>query len=327
MTQITKLPVESVEQPVGRWTRLDITVLSGGPSAEREVSLSSGCAVAQALSRLGHAVSLHDIGPDDLDALDVPADFVFVALHGEFGEDGAVQALLDKRSIPYCGTGAEASALAMNKAATKARMAEANIPTPRYEVIRSGSVDGVVGRWPLPVVVKPIASGSSVDTYICRDADTFVSSLGQVASQYGAALVEQCITGPELTVGVLGDKALPVCEIRTSREFYDYQAKYVDDDTEYLFELDLPAKLLERVQQLSLKACRVIGCLDIARVDWMVDGRTLDPYVLEINTIPGFTSHSLVPKAASRVGISFDQLCQQIVDLGMDRASPPPSAD
>jgi D-alanine-D-alanine ligase len=212
----------------------------------------------------------------------------------------------------------------MNKAATKARLAEAAIPTPRYEVVRAATVSDVAARWKTPVVVKPICSGSSVDTYICRDRDSFAANLEQVVSTYGAALVEQCIIGPELTVGVLGDQALPVCEIRTAREFYDYQAKYVDDDTQYLFDLGLPPRVLEMVQELSVKACRVTGCVDLARVDWMVDGATLDPYALEINTIPGFTSHSLVPKSAARVGISFDQLCQRIVDLGMDRRHKPP---
>ena len=132
-------------------------------------------------------------------------------------------------------------------------------------------------------------------------------------------MIEQYIRGPELTVGILGDEGLPVCQIRTRREFYDYQAKYVDDDTEYLFDIALPADLLGRIRDLSVKAHLALGCRDFSRVDWMVDARTLEPYVLEINTIPGFTSHSLLPKAAARVGISFDELCQRIAELGLAR--------
>jgi D-alanine-D-alanine ligase len=159
-----------------------------------------------------------------------------------------------------------------------------------------------------------------VDTYITRDTAAFHAALEQVADKYGTALVEQYVCGPELTVGVVGDRALPVCQIRTKREVYDYQAKYIDDDTEYLFDIDLPDKLLNRIQEMSIGAHRALGCRDFSRVDWMVDGRTLEPYVLEINTIPGFTSHSLLPKAAARAGISFSQLCQEIVELGLRRA-------
>jgi D-alanine-D-alanine ligase len=297
-----------------------LTVLSGGPSAEREVSLQSGAAIAAALVRLGHVVKVKDISPEDLSALDVPADFVFIALHGTFGEDGQVQELLTRGGLAFCGSDAAASALAMNKAATKARLVEAGLPTPRYHVYHHRGNQHNLSCWRLPVVIKPVASGSSVDTYIARDAYSFQRCLDRVAGKYGVALIEQYVRGPELTVGILGDEALPVCQIRTRREFYDYQAKYIDDDTEYLFDIDLPEELLRRVQRLSVKAHSAIGCADFSRVDWLVDERTLEPYVLEINTIPGFTSHSLLPKSAARVGISFDQLCDRIVQLGLDRA-------
>ena len=322
MTQIAGAPSRAAAIDSGVRTKLDITVLAGGPSAERDVSLQSGAAIAEALRRRGHLVTICDINADDHSALDIPADIVFIALHGEFGEDGQVQELLARRGLPFVGSDAGSSALAMNKAAAKARWAEAGIPTPRYHVHRHGYAQARLGSnglssWRLPVVIKPVSSGSSVDTFIARDPFAFQSALDRVAGKYGSALIEQFVRGPELTVGILEDQALPVLQIRPRREFYDYQAKYINDDTEYIFDIDLPDRLLRKIQQMSVKAHQALGCSHFSRVDWMVDEATLDPYVLEINTIPGFTSHSLLPKAAARVGISFDELCQRIVDLGL----------
>ena len=296
---------------------LDITVLAGGPGVEREVSLESGAAVHAALERLGHRVRLLDIGPDDLSALDHPADFVFIALHGEFGEDGSLQAELDARGVAYCGSGAAASRLAMDKVLAKRAFEQAGITTPAFEVATPDNLDRVVANTTGPVVVKPVSSGSSVDTMIVEDGGGLADAVRLVVRRHGAALVEALIRGPELTVGILGDSALPVCEIRTKRDFYDYDAKYVDDDTQYLFDVDLPESLLSRVQRLSERAHRSLGCRALSRVDWIVDERTQTPYALELNTIPGFTSHSLVPKAAARVGIDFDDLCRRIVELSM----------
>lgn len=295
---------------------LDITVLAGGPGVEREVSLHSGQAVFHALQRLGHHATIRDVTPDDLSALDRPTDFVFIALHGEFGEDGTVQAEMDARGLRYSGSGAAASRLAMDKVASKRRFEEANVPTPSYlAVSRDEPFDASLIE--VPAVVKPIASGSSVDTTIARTVDEAHRAVVDLLEKYGAALVERYIAGPELTVGILGDRALPVCEIRTTREFYDYQAKYLDDDTQYLFDVPLSPALLERIQSLSLKAHRALGCRAFSRVDWMVEGATQEPYILEINTIPGFTSHSLLPKAAARVGLTFDDLCRRMVELSL----------
>jgi len=303
----------------GKVRPLDITVLAGGVGTEREVSLESGKAVHAALERLGHRVSLRDVGPGNLAALDLPADFVFIALHGEFGEDGTVQALLDDRDLPYCGTGAEASRTAMDKVASKRLFEAAGVPTPSYEVVTPDSLVGLTVRMAAPAVVKPVASGSSVDTTIAHSSEALAEAACAVVDKYGVALVERYIHGPELTCGVLANTALPVCEIRPSGEFYDYHAKYIADDTQYLFELDLPTTLLERVQRLSLQAHQALGCRVFSRVDWMIDERTLEPYALEVNTIPGFTSHSLLPKAASRIGLSFDDLCQRIVELSLNQ--------
>ncbi len=296
---------------------LDITVLSGGPGAEREVSLESGRAVDAALRRLGHRVEIRDIGPDDLSALDRPADLCFVALHGEFGEDGTLQSLLDDRGIRYSGSGAAASRLAMDKVESKRRFEAARIPTPAFSVVGRTELADLAGRVGLPAVVKPVSSGSSVDTTIVRTASQLISAAQQVVDRYGRALVERYIGGRELTVGILGEEALPVCEIRTTRPFYDYQAKYLDDSTQYLFDVDLPASVLDRVQRLSLLAHRTLGCRVFSRVDCIVEDVTQEPYFLEVNTIPGFTSHSLVPKAAAKRGVSFDQLCQTIIELSL----------
>lgn len=314
MTDVIPISEETIQLNV---TALDVTVLAGGPGAEREVSLQSGAAVADALKRLGHRVELADIGPDDLSALLRPADVVFIALHGEFGEDGALQEELQRRGIAYTGSDSTASRLAMDKVAAKRVFEMRGISTPPYEVVDAQSLEDIASRWSPPVVVKPVDSGSSVDTHIVRSADALHEKVAALVGKLGRALVEKFINGPELTVGVLGDRALPVCEIRTKREFYDYAAKYVDDDTQYLFDLDLPGALLTRAQEISLDAHRALRCRAFSRVDLMVDAATNEPYVLEINTIPGFTSHSLVPKAAARVGIGFDQLCQRIIELSL----------
>jgi len=300
--------------------KLSIMVLMGGSSVEREVSLRSGLAVAEALESLGHEVLRRDVRPDDLSALGrAEVDVVFVALHGTFGEDGQLQGVLEGRGIRYCGSAPAASHLAMDKVEAKRRFVEVGVPTPAYDVADDGRVAEVVENWSVPVVVKPVDQGSSVDCYVVREARELQPRVSELVGRYGRCLVEQYIDGPELTVGVVGDEALPVCEIRSGREFYDYEAKYEDDSTEYIFDIDLPPELLERVQRQSLAVHRAVGCRDMSRVDWMVDGATLDAYCLELNTIPGFTDHSLLPKAAGRAGMSFERLCQRIVELAMQR--------
>lgn len=298
-------------------TTLEITVLMGGPSAEREVSLNSGRAVAAALRRLGHHVTCCDISPADLSALDRPADLVFIALHGTFGEDGELQAILSERSIPYVGSDQRSSHLTMDKAQSKERFVECDIPTPAYRVVTQQQINQAVNWCKLPTVIKPVDQGSSVDTIIAKDPFGFQAALEHIVLKYGRCLIEEYIRGPELTVGILGETALPVCEIRTPREFYDYKAKYEDDATQYLFDLDLPQTLIAAVQAMSTRAHRALGCRDFSRVDLMVDARSMKPYVLEVNTIPGFTDHSLLPKAAGRANLSFDQLCERIVTLAM----------
>ena len=319
MTQLAEqnIPTHATTRTVER--RLKITVLSGGPSSEREVSLKSGRAIAAALQSLGHHVCLADISPKDLSALDRPMDMVFIALHGAFGEDGQLQQILEDRGIRYCGSGPQASAVAMDKSAAKARFMRDGIPTPLFEVVTGDNLNEVVVQWSPPAVVKPLDQGSSVDCVIVREGQDLATPLRREIEAYGRCMVERFVRGAELTVGVLGNTALPPIQIRPKRDFYDYQAKYLDNDTEYLFNIDLPASVLDEVRDLSVRAHQSLGCRDFSRVDWIVEESTGRPFGLEVNTIPGFTDHSLLPKAAQRAGLSFAALCQRIVELTCQR--------
>jgi D-alanine-D-alanine ligase len=301
--------------------KLAITVLSGGPSNERAISLESGKAVAAALQTLGHEVAIADIGPNDFKALARQVDCVFVALHGRFGEDGEVQRVLDRRGLAYCGSGPETCAIAMNKYLAKKKFIELGLPTPRFAVATRDEITirEAMAAWNLPVVVKPLKEGSSLHCYIVRDFAQFRPAVDAVIQVYGDCMIEEYIPGMEVTVGILGDKALPPIEIRTKRDFYNYQAKYEDDNTQYLFDIDLPAELLSRIESMSLMAHEGLGCRDFSRVDWRVDPQTQEASLLEVNVIPGMTSHSLVPKAAARAGLAMPELCQFIVDAAVKR--------
>jgi len=302
-----------------RLQKLAVTVLAGGPGSEREVSLESGKAVARALESLGHRVYLQDIGPDNLTALARQVDCVFVALHGRFGEDGQVQELLERRRLAYIGSGPQACRLAMDKGAAKQRFVEHGLPTPRWAVATKETIREAVAAWTLPVVVKPVLEGSSINCQIIREAEQLRPTVERLLEQYESCLVEDYVPGKEITVGILGERALLPIEIVTRRPFYDYTAKYADDETQFLFEIDLPAELLRRLMEMSLAAHRCLGCRDFSRVDWRVDDRTNRPYILEVNVIPGLTSHSLLPKAALRSGLDMPELCQSLLDMAIRR--------
>jgi len=303
----------STPRPAAIAAKLRITVLRGGPSAERAVSLESGRAIAEALRRRGHEVHEADIGPDDLSALERAADVVFPALHGPFGEDGAVQKIMERRGMRFVGSGSRASALAMDKVAVKPRALELAILTPEYELLTCARKPGLAP----PVVVKPVDQGSSVATHIVRDAGGVLEAVQDVLGRFGRALVERFIAGSEITVGILGRQTLPPIWVRPRREFYDYQAKYHDEATEYAFDTGLPPGVLEELARQSLRIFGGLGCRHLARVDWIVDSHRR-PWLLEINTIPGFTSHSLVPKAAARAGVPFDELCERLVRMALE---------
>jgi len=297
--------------------KLRVTVLAGGPSAERDISLASGQAIAAGLDQRGHEVFISDIGPDDLAGLDHPADVVFPALHGTFGEDGTLQRIMEERGITFVGSGSRASATAMDKVATKQLAEKLGVPTPPYEVV-SPPAKPVLSP---PVVVKPIAEGSSVATSIVHEASKLDEAIAAAARQSGgSALVEQFVAGDELTIGFLGSEALPPIRIRPDREFYDFVAKYRDDHTEYLFDTGRSQSLLDQAAELSRRVFEGLGCRHLGRVDWIADADDR-LWFLEVNTIPGFTNHSLVPKAAEKIGIPFDELVERLVYMAMeDRA-------
>ncbi len=299
--------------------KLAITVLSGGPSAEREISLESGQAVADALASLGHTIHVEDVSPDKLAALAREVDCVFIALHGTFGEDGQVQQILDKRNLAYVGSGPDACALAMDKAAAKAKFAEADLPTPRFAVATPETIRESMVGWSLPVVVKPVKEGSSLACHIVRDFTQFRPAVESVTESHGRCLIEDFVPGREITVGIVGDSPLPPIEIRTRRDFYDYDAKYVDENTEFVFDIDLPAELMGRIVDMSLQAHRALGCRDFSRVDWRVDDQTMRPWLLEVNVVPGLTAHSLLPKAAEKAGLNMATMCRHLVDLSIQR--------
>lgn len=300
--------------------KLKITVLAGGPSAERAVSLESGAAIADALRRRGHGVNVADIGPDDLSALEAPADLVFPALHGTFGEDGTLQRILEQRGIRFVGSGARASTLAMDKLAAKRIVEQLGLDTPEYELVGRKDLERYQPKFAPPVVVKPIDQGSSVLTTICHDEAARRDALTQVVERFGKALVERFIAGQELTVGIVGELTLPPIVIRPKRAFYDYDAKYHDDATEYLFEAGLPDDVLDRAGAISWQVFDALGCRHLARVDWILDAAER-LWFLEVNTIPGFTSHSLVPKAAAHVNVPFDELVERLALMALGDAT------
>ncbi len=305
---------------------LDITVLMGGPSSEREVSLLSGQAIADALERRGHKVCRADISPTETAALDRPEiDVVFIALHGEFGESGQVQELCENAGLRYTGSGPRASELALDKAATKQAAKRVNVPTPDWMIIEEYHEPAQVAEWllqlDLPVVLKPIDGGSSVDIVIARTNEQRDQALEALLDKYSRVMLERYVRGRELTVGILGDQAFEVLEVLPDGDFYDYRAKYADDaGTTYTFDHGLDGETIEKLQQSALETHRVLGCRDMSRVDFLLDEDGVG-WMLEINTIPGFTSHSLLPKAAERAGVGFDELCDRIARMAMARTA------
>jgi D-alanine-D-alanine ligase len=299
---------------------MKITVLYGGPSAEREVSLISGKAVIEGLRSMGHDVFASDVSPTDLSGLDYPADVVFPVLHGAFGESGELQEILEKRNLAFVGSGSKASRIGMDKVATKQLWEKAGLPTPAYKVVTAA--DGDTPPIPGSCVVKAIGSGSSIDVFVCKapaECEAQASAaIQEVVSKHGRALVEKFIDGTELTVSLLEEKPLAPIRIVPKREFFDFEAKYKATDTEHRFDTGLPPAVVERCRELARRANEVIGCRDLARVDIMVD-RNNNPYLLEINTLPGFTSVSLFPDAARHAGIEFGPLVDRLAKRAHQR--------
>ena len=295
---------------------LNITVMLGGPSAEREVSLRSGAEVAKALRSLGHQVQ--ELDPTD-ERWKLPpwTDVVFLALHGTYGEDGTIQRRLEELGAIYTGCGAEASRIGFDKLLTKQRCLAAGVPTARFLLIESAAARWPMG-WDPPVVLKPVRQGSSVGLQFVERVSDWSKALAESMRYDSQALMEEKIAGRECTVGILADKPLPVVEVRPKSGVYDYQTKYSAGATDYFCPAAFDDVTTARIQSVGLGAFKAIGGRDYSRVDVIMQP-TGEPIVLEVNTLPGMTETSLLPKAAAAAGIGYAELCQQMVDLALKR--------
>ena len=297
----------------------NIVVMLGGPSAEREVSLRSGAAVAAALRSVGHRVT--ELDPRG-GAWELPpgTDVVFLALHGTYGEDGTVQRELDRLGVPYTGCDAEASRVAFDKVLTKEACLRAGVPTARFAVVNSARAPWPAG-WQPPVVLKPVRQGSSVGLQFVDEPEQWPATLAAAIQFDSEVLVEETIRGRETTVGILAGVALPVVEVRPKKGVLDYQNKYTPGATEYFCPADFDPATTRNIQAAALGAFQAIGGRDYARVDVMVRPGG-EPVVLEVNTLPGMTETSLLPKAATVAGLNYIQLCERMVELALERPAP-----
>ena len=302
-----------------------VAVLYGGMSAEREVSLSSGRQVVVALRAAGYDVTPVEVGDDlraVIAALDPRPDVVFNALHGRFGEDGAIQGVLDWLGIPYTHSGVRASALAMDKAAAKAVFAAAGLPVARGAMVDIAALEHA-DPMPLPYVVKPVNEGSSVGVEIMREGGNRRASVASAWTFGPAAMVEEYIPGRELTVAVMGDRALAVTEIVSENAFYDYEAKYADGGSRHVIPAPVHPEVYARALDVALAAHKALGCRGATRSDFRYDDTVGEPgrlVLLEVNTQPGLTPTSLLPEQAAHVGYSFPQLCAWMVENASCRA-------
>jgi D-alanine-D-alanine ligase len=300
-----------------------VAVLMGGKSAEREVSLMSGAGVLKALQSRG--VDAHAFDPAERDLSELKKkgfQRCFIALHGRWGEDGTVQGALELLGLPYTGSGVMASAIAIDKVMTKRVWLAEGLPTPKYELLQRGGYgrDRVIqlpDTLGLPMIVKPAREGSSIGVAKVQGYSEVQAAVDAAAALDSDVLCEQFIAGDEVTCPVLGTgadaRALPVIRIVAPEGNYDYQNKYFTDDTKYLVPCGLPEGEEAKIQELVLQAYRVLGCRGWGRIDVMIDGQTRQPSLLEINTSPGMTGHSLVPMSARAAGIGYEDLCMQLL--------------
>jgi len=307
----------------GARDRLKVAVLMGGVGEERQISLESGDCVANALEEAGVEVVAVDIEPDRMEILDdKEINVFFIALHGRFGEDSELQQILEDKSLVYTGSGPAASRLAFDKLTSKQFFANAGIMVPR--AIRFDGeqepeeLEKELGQIGNKFVVKPLCQGSSIGVSIVDDAASVVSAAQQCLSEFGDCMIEEYIEGREITVGLLGSQALPIIEIRSKGGFYDYEAKYLDDETEFLFDTIEDRELAGTIEKAAVASFDVLGCRHFARADFIMDDKQ-NVYILEVNTIPGFTSHSLLPMAAAKAGISMSDLCLRIVQAALTK--------
>ncbi len=292
-----------------------VLVLGGGPDAERPVSIESAAAVASSLAKAGHEVRAVTIDrPSASELAAMQGEVVFPALHGSWGEGGGLQQLLERDGRPFVGSGESAARLAMDKLATKLVAAKLGLPTPCACVVRPGDTGCSLQA---PAVIKPVFEGSSVGLFVCQDDESIAHALVSLDSQYSPWLAEAMIAGRELTVGVLasdggGLTALPIVEIRPKGGVYDYNAKYQRDDTQYVVDPELPIGIAAILGEHAVRVAQAIGVRHLARVDFMLDGDGVG-WLLEVNTMPGFTSHSLFPMAAAGAGLDMPALTSRLV--------------
>ncbi|MBI5140815.1 MAG: D-alanine--D-alanine ligase [Nitrospirae bacterium] len=293
----------------------------GGESAEREVSLASGRGIADELARIGYTVVEIDAGRDlAARVTEAEIDLAFIALHGGAGENGAVQGMFEVMGMPYTGSGILASAAAMDKAASKILFARAGLRVPGHVVVDKDSAEAFSADsigFPLPYVVKPAAEGSSIGVCIVNSEPELQAALAD-AFRYGSrALVEEYVKGKEIQIGVLRNRTLGGVEVRPKKAFYDYECKYTKGMTEYILPPEIPDDVLERLKDAALRAHRALGCSVYSRVDFLVDS-TGREYVLEVNTLPGMTPTSLMPKIAALAGMSFGMLLEEIIGASIE---------
>jgi D-alanine-D-alanine ligase len=297
-----------------------IAVLMGGPGSERRVSQASGAGVAKALRSLGADVTEVDVNGADF-VLPENVEIAFNVIHGTFGEDGQLQRELERRGVRYTGEGVGGSELAIDKIATKQRLQERGVPTAAFEILR----DGAQPTLPLPYVVKAPREGSSVGVYIVHEAEKVPETLAEAWEFGSELLVEQFVSGRELTVGIVGGQALPIIEIVAKQDFYNFENKYPflnpnAAGADHFCPAALDEEVTARIQQLALAAHRALDLTTYSRVDFLL-AESGEAFVLEINTIPGMTPSSLLPEAAGVAGISYPELCARIIELSLARQS------
>jgi len=296
-----------------------IAVLMGGPGSEREVSLATGRGVAKALRSLGAEVIEIDVRNEDFQ-LPNDVDLAFITIHGTFGEDGQIQKILERRGTAYTGEGVTTSEIAFDKIRTKERFLEHGVTTPPWEVIHAGERPTI----PLPIVVKPPRQGSTVGVVIVKNENELESAINEASKYDCELLIEKFVSGRELTIGVLGNQALPILEIIPKGGFYDFNNKYpflnpqAGGGAEHVCPANIDAKKTKEIQELALRAFRAAGLQVYARVDAILSENG-QPFILEINNIPGMTETSLLPEAAAAVGISYTDLCARIIALSRPR--------
>ena len=292
-----------------------IALLSGGDSEERDISIKSGLAVYQALKNLNYEVSLIDPINTDLCAL-VNYDAVFICLHGKNGEDVKIQFLLELLKVPFTGSASTASMLAMNKFYSKLVWNDHALITPKFLILNKTNLDykNIITHLRDPFIVKPSSSGSSFGINLVKNKDDLILAFTDASKYDPTVIAEEFIEGREFTVSILGNKSLGVLEITPKNEFYDYNAKYVSNETIFSKPTDLNPEVLEKMENIALSAFTSIGCSGWGRVDFMMD-KKFNLYLIEVNTVPGMTDHSLFPLAARNAGLNFEETVQQIVDL------------